>query len=176
MTKKVASFAFMFGLSAALIVLPLASFFSDIAAQHELLQNDYPLITLSLEHGYLPGVIVGGVSLLLFSAGVVAFQRKPQLHHKLFVPASVTLSILGLVLVVSGAIGARGYWFNVVAEQGYTQCDERALLGASRMHRSLWAKEPELCINPHVARMLRYADRDELEQVQRFLEGRQVAP
>src|SRR5690625_1669538 len=102
MIKKIASFVFMFGLSAALIVFPLVPFLSDVGAQNELLDSGYHLITLSLEHGYLPGVVVGGVSLLLFSVGAVVFQWQPRLHHKFFVPASVALAVLGLALVVLG--------------------------------------------------------------------------
>lgn len=176
MIKKIASFVFMFGLSAALIVFPLVSFLSDVGAQNELLDSGYHLITLSLEHGYLPGVVVGGVSLLLFSVGAVVFQWQPRLHHKFFVPASVALAVLGLALVVLGAITARVYWFDTIAEQGYTQCDERQLLGVSRMHRSLWVKEPELCTNPQIARILRYANREELEQVHRLLESQEATP
>src|SRR5690625_7307441 len=100
MIKKIASFVFIFGLSAALIVFPLVSFLSDVGAQNELLDSGYHLITLSLEHGYLPGVVVGGVSLLLFSVGAVVFQWQPRLHHKFFVPPSITLASLALALVV----------------------------------------------------------------------------
>src|SRR5690625_7181982 len=103
MIKKIASFVFIFGLSAALIVFPLVSFLSDVGAQNELLDSGYHLITLPLEHGYLPGVGVGGGSLLLFSVVAVVFQWQPRLHHNFIVPASVALAAAALALSVLGA-------------------------------------------------------------------------
>lgn len=168
--KKALALSWMLVLSLTAIIAPSYWLSTEVDRQRSLLESGYHLIVTKSFHGYWPGSVVIGVGLLIATVGLVIYQYKPKLYPTIL-KASTYICIAGIAVLIAGPFTASLYWNKVALERGYTQCDDYPLLGRDRVHMSIWSKDPAICDNRRVARMLPSTSDEDLLRVHRLIES-----
>lgn len=152
---------FLAVVSITMVAGSAAALVGDIGEQLSLLSMQYRVTTLSTHHAYLPGVFLGGLALLVAIAARIVQGKNPSAYRQLIRVSTLTM-IAALIVAFVGAFFIKGYWSSRMESYGYTRCSERDLAIASRIDRSIWAKEQSFCQDPVVKRILRRANEEEL--------------
>ncbi|WP_111643180.1 hypothetical protein [Marinimicrobium alkaliphilum] len=172
LAKKLVMVSLVAIISGALVVAMSYFLIGDVSKQLQALRSGDAVIAVRTAHGYLPGAIVAGGGVFLFSLSMFAFLYRKHLYRKLL-PYCNWTSIAGVVLIFLGGMGFSYYWHQSALDAGYVKCGMRDSLYTPKIHTSYWVSDKAYCNNDGLARMLRYPTDDNINKVNRYLRGMQ---
>lgn len=161
-----------------IMCLPLVTLWLLKGALHdqwEAFNSGRQLIIHSSYEGFMPGAI-----LFLLIASVYIFTltffefRKIEVtknHHNIFAKIFYAPMAVAFILTFVGHFAINSFYRHHMSSLGYQRCPDTALLFA-RVTYSAWVKDPVLCHDSDVRRIVRRGHWDESFQVERMLEQR----
>lgn len=171
LAKKLLVASSMVAASAAFVVAMIFLVVSQAGDQYQAIQSGNEIIVMKTMHGYLPGAIIGGFGVFLYSLSMFAFLYRESLYKKLL-PYCAWTCLTGVVAIFLGGFGISYYWHSDARSSGYVKCGMLDSVSTAKLHTSYWAKRDEYCNDPQLAEILRYATEQRLRKANVYLRSR----
>lgn len=166
--KKIA-FISTFAVGCLLLIAVLAYFFiGDVKTLLSLLKEAPPIILVDTFHSYTPGALIIGIGGFLYALSLFAFLYK-EAWYKKAMPYCTWIILIGIVAIPAGGIGISYYWHHAAQSKGYVECSLTDKISPAKMHISYWGKEPSLCNNKQVAKIISGTSLEDLKRANEYL-------
>ncbi len=144
-------------------------FVVDVKTLLSLLEEAPPIIIVDTFHSYTPGSLIIGIGGFLSALSLFAFLYRESWYEKAL-PYCTWIIFIGIVAIPVGGVGISYYWHHTAKNKGYVKCSLVDKISTAKMHTSYWAKEPSLCNNKQVAKIISGTSLEDLKRANDYLE------